>query len=444
MRIGVDLDGVLTNMEEYQLKYGKKYFKKSDDEIDVTAIDIKDIFKVSKSEREKFWTKYIWKYCLIEAPKMNSVATLKKLKEEGHSIHIITGRAHTTETGKLGDIFRKMVFMWLKKNDIPYDTIDFCKEDGSEEDKLRICKKLNIDVMIDDKTENNIAISKIAKVLCFNALYNQNCEGNNIVRVYNFNQVYDEIKKMTDKDYFQKKSNEEIEKMSHDEQIDYYNRLREYIKNLPFDEKNHSEKEKNYVKLCKTTSPIFKLLFNPKAFNRNLVPNENGILFVANHNNYYDQFPIITALGDNRPIHFLTATKMLKMKRGKVYINTGAISVDREDAHDRENSSLEVKKLLLNKKNVFIFPEGRTNRNESFLLDFKPGAMAIARDTGCTVVPIGVNDTYKKKNGRLCVRFGEPFNVSPCDDIIEKTEELKSKIAVLKRENIEYNEKRNK
>ena len=146
----------------------------------------------------------------------------------------------------------------------------------------------------------------------------------------------------------------------------------------------------------------------------------------------------MVALEDSSPIHFLTATKMLKMKRGKPYIATGAISVDRDNPKDRENSSLEIKKLLTHDRNVFIFPEGRTNRKEAFLLDFKPGAMAIARDTGCTVVPVAVNDNYKKEQGDLCVRFGSPFIVKPEDDIILKTAELKKIIGKLKQENIDY------
>lgn len=437
MRIGVDVDGVLTNMEEYQLKYGKKYFKKTDEEIKEDEIDISGIFGVSKTKREKFWLKYIWKYC-AEPPKMNAAETIRKLKEEGHEIHIITGRAHTTESGITGKLFRWMLLKWLKKWDIPYDSITYCKEKGSEADKVKACDELNIDVLVDDKRENVVEVSKTRKVLCFDAKYNQGVEGDNITRVNNFNQVYDSIKRIEDESYFEEKNIEEIEEMSVDKKIEYYKSLKDYISNLPFDKLIHEKHEKNYETAYKFIQPILKRKFKLKVFNRELVPDARGVLFVSNHNNYYDQFPIMVALNDSRPIHFLTATKMLKMKRGKAYIATGAISVDREEAKDRENSSLEVKKLLAHGKDVFIFPEGRTNRNEAFLLDFKPGAMAIARDTGCTVVPVAVNDNYKKSNGDLCVRFGEPFTVNPEDDIIAKTEKLKNIIGNMKQENIDY------
>ena len=200
MVIGVDVDGVLTDMEEYQLKYGKKYFKKTDDEIKEDEIDISGIFGVSKTEREKFWLKYIWKYC-VEPPKMNSAETIRKLKEEGHEIHIITGRAHTTEKGITGKLFRWMLTKWLKKWDIPYDSITYCKEKGSEADKVKACEELNVDVLIDDKRENVVEVGKTRKVLCFDAKYNQGVEGDNIIRVNNFNQVYDSIKRIEDENY---------------------------------------------------------------------------------------------------------------------------------------------------------------------------------------------------------------------------------------------------
>ena len=179
-------------------------------------------------------------------------------------------------------------------------------------------------------------------------------------------------------------------------------------------------------------------MFNPTVFNRDLLPDENGLLFVANHNNYYDQFPIIAAIGDHRPIHFLTATKMLNMKRGNIYLKTGAVSIDREDKNDREFAKDEVTKILTHDSNVFIFPEGRTNRGEEFLLDFHPGAAAIAQACGCKIVPVAVSALYNKKTGEPCVRFGKPFKIDPNDDVLEATQMIKETIGKLKTENNQY------
>lgn len=444
MKIAFDVDGVLTDLESYQLKYGQKYFKnKKPEEINLEEIDIKDIFNCTKVEREKFWLLYIWKYCF--QPFEEEMASLiRKLKSEGDEIYIVTGRAHTTETGLTGALFRKMLLHMLKKENVPYDHIFYCSESKSADEKKKICKENNIDILIDDKKENIDSIKDIAIPICRDRIYNRMYSDPKLIRVKNPHQMYDEIQKIKNNKYFEKLDHNEIELLSNEEKIRYYEKLKEYYLNLPFDEQKYFETEKNYQLLSKFGIPVYNIIGKPTVFNRELLPNEDGLLFVANHNNYYDQFPIISAIGDHRPIHFLTATKMLNMKRGAIYLKTGAISVDREDKDDREFAKDQVTKLLVHGKNVFIFPEGRTNRGEDFLLPFQPGAAAIAQKSGCKIVPIAVSSEYNKKQGEPCVRFGEPMIVSPCDNILEATEEIKEVIRGLKQENIDYIEKNKK
>lgn len=442
MRIAFDCDGVLTDLESYQLKYGREYFKNiPENKIDKTEIDIEGIFNCTHAEREKFWTKYIWRYCLKEPPKKNIATTIKKLKEEGNEILIITGRAHTTEEGITGDVFRKMLLYWLKKENIIYDKLIYCSEENSAEDKYKACLENNVDVIIDDKKENLDALKDITHAICFDAEYNRMYNHPSVPRVYNANQIYDEIKKIENKNYFQKLSFEELDLQTNEEKKVYFQKMKEYYKNLPYDEELYQKTEKTYQLASKFGIPIFNLLYPPTVFNRELLPDENGLLFVSNHNNYYDQFPIISAIGDHRPIHFLTATKMLKLKRGWIYLKTGAISIDRENEQDRHFAKDEVIKILSHDSNVFIFPEGKTNRTGVFLNDFHTGAASIAQACGCKIVPLAVSSKYNKKTKEPVVRFGEPFKISPCDDVLAATDKIKHIISELKQENIDYLEK---
>ena len=50
-KIGVDVDGVLTYLEEYQLKTGKKYFKTQD--FDETKYDILKLFLMLLKKKRK-------------------------------------------------------------------------------------------------------------------------------------------------------------------------------------------------------------------------------------------------------------------------------------------------------------------------------------------------------------------------------------------------------
>ena len=439
MRIAFDVDGVFTDIEKYQLTRGKEYFKNIPEEnLKLDEYDVEEIFNVSHKERNKFWTKYIFDYCIKEPMRKDASITLNKLHEEGHEIYIVTGRVHTLEKGFVGALFRKMLIDWLKKNNIPYEKIIYCNEKGSEVDKLEAIKNNQIDVLIDDKRENINEASKITNVLCYDALYNQDCLGKNITRVHNFNEIYHQIQILSQKTSFIKKTPEEIEDLTTEEKIEYFKNLKKYYQTLPYDDERIKKEEKTYLKCVKIGKKMFNLAFKPMVFNKEFIPSNNGYIIASNHNNYYDQFPIIAALNDDQAIHFLTATKMLALKRGNFYMKTGVIPVDRNDKNDRARANDELKKILLHDGNIGIFPEGRTNRNEDFLLEFHPGAVSTAQITGCPIVPVAVNDHYKKKDGTLCVRFGEPFYVLPTDDILEKTEYLKQTIGKLKQENIDY------
>lgn len=440
MRIGIDVDGVLIDQEKYQLENGKKYFKNVKD-IDETGYDIEDIFHCSHSEREKFWLKYIWKYCISEPISDNAASIISRLKAEGHEIHIITGRAHTTETGITGKLFRKMLEKWLEKNNVVYDSITYCSEKESANDKVEACQKLGIEVMLDDKKENINALKDSMPVICFDAMHNQDVEGFNVFRVKNFNEAYECIEEISkskkDNEVFKTLSQQELEKLSDEEKEVYYSKMREFYQKLPYDAKKYKKQENNYSMVSNLFIPLFNVIFKPTVFNKELIPDDENVIFVSNHLNYYDQFQIISAIG-TRPIHFLTSTKMLALKRGIFYKMTGAISIDRESADSRKESKEEIIKILLNNGNVFIFPEGRTNREKKFIQDFKPGAVSIARTTGKKIVPIAINDNYKRADGPLCVRFGNPIKINSDDDVIEKTEELQDIIKGMIYDNMEY------
>lgn len=111
------------------------------------------------------------------------------MKDEGKEIYIITARYLTNRDTAEGQQMREIVRTWLKENKVYYDKIIF-----SPEDKVEICQKNNIDVMIEDKVENINNISKNIPVICFNARYNKECNGKNIYRCYSWYDVYDKIK----------------------------------------------------------------------------------------------------------------------------------------------------------------------------------------------------------------------------------------------------------
>ena len=109
MNIGIDVDGVLTDIYNYQIEKGQQYFNKMKEK---NTLSIAEMFDVTSEEEKKFWTKYIWEYCLKVKAREGASEALQKLKDEGNKIYIITSRVHTTKKNILGLIFRKMLISW--------------------------------------------------------------------------------------------------------------------------------------------------------------------------------------------------------------------------------------------------------------------------------------------------------------------------------------------
>ena len=193
MRIGIDIDGVLTDIEQCQLDIGSKFFfEKYNKKIEnANEYELKEIFDVDEKLDDEFWKQYLYDYAENEPARKYTDEVTKKLKEDGNEIYIITARYLTDKDDENGNRMRSAVINWLRKYNIYYDKIIF-----SPEEKLDICMTNNIDLMIEDKVDNINKISKYIPVICFDARYNQECKGKNIYRCYSWYDIYAKIKNM--------------------------------------------------------------------------------------------------------------------------------------------------------------------------------------------------------------------------------------------------------
>ena len=95
MNIGIDLDGVLTNFNEFCINYGTKFASEigKGKIINPKGYESIEIFSWNKQTDLEFWEKYNLKYATEEEPRIFAKEVLNKLKEDGHKIYIITARA---------------------------------------------------------------------------------------------------------------------------------------------------------------------------------------------------------------------------------------------------------------------------------------------------------------------------------------------------------------
>lgn len=190
MRIGIDIDGVLTNMEQFMIDYATKYCYENNLPIKINVSEYDDVkmLNITQEHAIKFWNEYLGYYVMKYPIRLFAREIIERLKQEGNEIYIVTAR---DEYGLPDELYGKMSELtkeWLKENKIYYDKIFF-----TGESKMQIIEENNIDIMIDDAPRNIKELSSKIPVLCYNTQYNADIEGENIIRVYSWYDIYEKI-----------------------------------------------------------------------------------------------------------------------------------------------------------------------------------------------------------------------------------------------------------
>ena len=193
MNIGIDIDGVLTDLEKAIIDFGTKMSveEKWPIKIDVSKYWEVEALEWTQEQADKFWNKYLVEYVVESKPRMFSEEIIEMLKKEENNIYIITAR---NEYGMPPEYYGKMQELtreWLKNQDIKYDKLIFARDS----EKLHQCIENNVEIMIEASPNNIEDISKKIKVIKFDCQYNKQVNGENIITAYSWYHIYDIIKK---------------------------------------------------------------------------------------------------------------------------------------------------------------------------------------------------------------------------------------------------------
>lgn len=188
MRIGVDIDGVLNDIGGWHYSCGYKFCIENNINRGFNPYEylIEKQFFLTEKENNKFWKEYIFDLMVSIPTRPYASRVINELRNMGHQIVILTARDNRYLTNQYANTMNFYVEEWLKKNNIEYDEI--ISGSGNKKDK---CLKNNIDIMIEDKTNNVIEISNHIPVLCFDAPYNLEVNKDNVTRIYSWYQIYD-------------------------------------------------------------------------------------------------------------------------------------------------------------------------------------------------------------------------------------------------------------
>lgn len=186
MIIGIDLDGVIIDTEILYRTEAELYDineLKQNSLVDKSEVLTSKRYKWNKKDLEKFYEMekdFARNATLIPGAKK----VIDMLKADGHKLILISAR------GNRDDEMKEIGIESLNKYDIHLD-----KYYIGVNDKLAICKKENVDVMIDDNYDNCKKLSK-GKIftLYFKDSGMKNIRDSKYLKtVYNFGEIYREI-----------------------------------------------------------------------------------------------------------------------------------------------------------------------------------------------------------------------------------------------------------
>ena len=101
MNIGIDVDGVLFPIEDYQLVEGSKFFRKKPI-VNENGYGIKEVFNCSVKEEVIFWIRKTFNFNRNVVVPDGMAEMIRKLRSEGNKVYIITSRALADEDNVLG------------------------------------------------------------------------------------------------------------------------------------------------------------------------------------------------------------------------------------------------------------------------------------------------------------------------------------------------------
>ena len=153
---------------------------------------------------------------------------------------------------------------------------------------------------------------------------------------------------------------------------------------------------------------LFRIYYNPKIINKEVIPKDGPFLIVGNHKHIYDQ--CLTIMATKRPIHYMAKKEYFEGKLAWFFKFVGCICVNR-NGNDKAAKNYAID-ILKNNGAIGLFPEGTRNKTSKLLLPFKFGTVSMAQKTNATIIPFGIIGDYKFRSKNLTIKYGNPFKVN--------------------------------
>lgn len=159
-----------------------------------------------------------------------------------------------------------------------------------------------------------------------------------------------------------------------------------------------------------------------KTVNKENVPLDEPVIFVANHCSHLDIACLCNALPVN--LHFIGKKELMWTPVvGWYMLVAGHIFIDRKSRIKAAASLKKAAEKIREGKSVVMYPEG-TRSSDGEVGSFKSGAFHLAVQAGVKIVPVCIKGTFsvwpKNSNkitpGNVVVKIGQPIDSTPFAD----------------------------
>lgn len=232
-------------------------------------------------------------------------------------------------------------------------------------------------------------------------------------------------------------SNREIEKMSINDQKQYYEKLRRECLLLKDNQLQVGQE------LIHQVYPLLRS-YKLEIEGEENIPKDSKAIFVVNHSNSHDIFTAYEVLSIlQRRGSVMVATDCLTPITTEIFHVSNATLLDRRKKEDRENSVMMLSRKILSGCDGVIFGESTWNLHPTLPMHhIKLGPSKISLITQVPIIPTIFE--YVEKDGnfnsesqlykKCIIRFGKPYMVHFDDSFINQTEEIRNNMSDIRKE----------
>lgn len=453
MKIGIDIDGTITNFEKFILDNSQKYMMDNYglEIVNSNGYDIDEMYDLentflkrgysehsaiaeAKKIMDKFWEKYFHLYLMSKLRKDVS-KTIKKLYYKENEIIIFSSRKRTTEDSFIGKVVKYSTLAMLKLNGIKTDNILFFEND---DDKVEEMKKRRLDLVFEDKPHIIEELSKTTEVVCVDSNYNTDVpEKKNIHHIDDFEP--DKIMEIVNG----------IKEKKGSKKIDIKGKITLYDRAIKFVSKRENDYKSNDISysLVRNVGGFFLMKkFKPIIINPENAKIDGPAIISPNHRTTIDPFFVLSttkftthwaalkrffdaedSIANNRKNPLLTRLTALFFRI------TGALPIERSSDNPKANNRETIqrmRKLLKDKRHLGIFPEGTTNKNpdkEHIYESDRKGNLSfilLREGEGTSILPVSIHwikDKNRIKN-RVIINYRDPITAEEVEEIAKDKE----------------------